>query len=352
MNKLAAFSGMILAGVLLCGTQGMNAKAATITEEQAIAGISLGIENYYENVEEEESVDTLSLLSVPINIPDKLGIAKVDNYLNIRKASGTDQKVIGKLPRNAGCTVYSIDKDGWAKIKSGKVTGYVLADYLTTGNKASNLAQKVGRVVATVQTGGLRVRELASTDAPVLDLVGEGEEFDVVEEIVLNKEDPNATVWVGIAIDNETAYVSREYVELSYELKKAVAVEDTVAGISSSRSNLISTAKKYLGNRYVFGGNSLTRGIDCSGFTQQIFGMYGYSLPRTSRTQAQVGTSISASSAKAGDLVFYGNSSGINHVAICIGNGQIIHASNPRDGIKISNMFYRSPVRVIRVINN
>lgn len=350
-NNILKLSGMIMTGIIVLSMNTNECKAATtVVGEQSIAGITVGIDNYYNQLDSDAGVNTLSLLTVTKNIPENLGVSVVDTYLNIRKGPGKEYAVIGKLPKNAGCSIIS-EEDGWTKIKSGKVTGYVSSEYLATGAKAQELAEKVGSVKATVLESGLRVRESASTDAPVLDMLGEGEQFDVEEELVINKNDLNATTWVKISIDNEYGYLASEYVTLSYELNKAVLVED-LSGSSSVRAKLIETAKKYLGNRYVFGGNSLTGGIDCSGFVQQIFRMYGYSLPRNSRAQSTYGTSISASSAKAGDLVFYGNSGGINHVAICIGNGQIIHASNPRDGIKISNMFYRTPAKVVRVINN
>lgn len=350
-NKILKLSGMIMTGFILLNMNMNECKAATtIIGEQSLAGITVGIDNYYDHLDSDSAVNTLSLLTVTKNIPENLGVSNVDTYLNIRKGPGKNYSIIGKLPKNAGCSIIS-EEDGWTKIKSGKVTGYVSSEYLVTGAKAEKLAEEVGTVKATVLESGLRVRESASTDAPVLDMLGEGEQFDVEEELVINKDDPNATTWVKISIDNEYAYVASEYVTLSYELNKAVLVED-YSGSSSVRAKLIETAKKYLGNRYVYGGTSLTGGIDCSAFVQQIFRMYGYSLPRTSRSQSTCGTTISASNAKAGDLVFYGNSGGINHVAICIGNGQIIHASNPRDGIKISNMWYRTPTKVVRIINN
>ena len=350
-NNILKLSGMIMTGILVLGMNTKECKAATtIIGEQSIAGITVGIDNYYNQLDSDAGVNTLSLLTVTKNIPENLGVSVVDTYLNIRKGPGKNYSVIGKLPKNAGCSIIS-EEDGWMKIKSGKVTGYVSSEYLATGAKAEKLAEKVGSVQATVLESGLRVRESASTEAPILDMLGEGEQFHVEDELVINKDDTDETTWVKISIDNEFAYVASEYVTLSYELNKAVLVED-LSGSSSIRAKIIETAKKYLGNRYVYGGNSLTNGIDCSGFVQQIYGMYGYSLPRHSGTQATYGTTISASAAKAGDLVFYSKSGRISHVAICMGNGQIIHASNVTDGIKISNMYYRTPTKVVRIINN
>ena len=100
----------------------------------------------------------------------------------------------------------------------------------------------------------------------------------------------------------------------------------------------------------MWGGTSLENGVDCSGFTMRILGKYGVSLPHSSKAQPSYGTKISASDAKPGDLFFYGSGSSISHVAIYIGNGQIVHASNKRDGIKVSNAFYRSPICVARYL--
>lgn len=352
-NKILKVSGMIMTGFILFSMSTSECKAATSVDgEQSIAGITVGIENYYNQLSEDGSVSTLSLAQYEIKFPENLGVAKVDSYLNVRKGSGTNYAAIGKLPKNGGCEILSVE-DGWAKIKSGKVTGYVSCDYLYTGDDALDFAYKVARVKACVKdgSGGLRVRESASTadGVKILDTLGVGEKFDADPELIINKDDPNATTWVKIEFDNNYGYVAYDHVTLALELESAVLVDD-LSGLSSTGAKVIETAKKYLGNRYDYGGNSLSSGIDCSGFVQQIFRMYGYSLPRTSRSQASCGTSISASSAKAGDLVFYGKGGVINHVAICMGNGQIIHASNPRDGIKISNMFYRTPAKVVRII--
>ena len=111
----------------------------------------------------------------------------------------------------------------------------------------------------------------------------------------------------------------------------------------------VSYATQFVGNPYVWGGTSLTRGADCSGFVMSVFANYGISLPHSSRAQANCGTKISASDAQPGDLFFYGNGSSINHVAIYIGGGRVVHASSPKSGIKISGAYYRTPVKVVRV---
>jgi hypothetical protein len=173
-------------------------------------------------------------------------------------------------------------------------------------------------------------------------------------------EDAEHGKWVKVSLDSDDsedgtiAYVAKEYVDLSFQLIKAVSMQELQfgAGVSSTRVNLVTLAKKYLGEAYVWGGTRLGVGVDCSGYTQALYRELGIYIPRTSREQARGGSSVSANSLKPGDLVFYGSSSYINHVAMYIGNGMVIHASNRRDGIKISNMYYRSPVKCARYIND
>lgn len=119
---------------------------------------------------------------------------------------------------------------------------------------------------------------------------------------------------------------------------------------SGTGSEIAAYAKKFVGNPYRYGGSSLTNGTDCSGFTMSIYAQFGYSIPRTSRAQSVYGTSVSLSNVKPGDLIFYKNGSTVGHVALYIGGGQVVHASNPTDGIKISNMYYRQPSGARRIV--
>ena len=272
-----------------------------------------------------------------------LGIANVSNYLNVREEPSEDGKLVGKMSKNSGCEVYEI-KDGWAYIKSGKVTGYVKAEYLLTGKEARDRADEVATDMAVCNSGGLRVREEPSTESPVITLVAEGEELEVVEQL---------DGWVKIMLDDEEAYVSADYVNIAKKLDRAVTQTELIygKGVSDVRVDLVDYAKQFLGNPYVWGGTSLTNGADCSGFVQSIFKNYGVSLPRTSSAQSTVGTKVSLSEAQPGDLVFYAKNGRVNHVAIYIGNGQVIHASNARTGIKISNASYRTPYAVKRVLS-
>jgi len=108
--------------------------------------------------------------------------------------------------------------------------------------------------------------------------------------------------------------------------------------VSDVRVELCEYAKQFIGNPYVWGGTSLTKGADCSGFVLSVYAKYGISLPHSSRAQANSGTRISMSEAKPGDLVFYAKGGRINHVGIYIGGGQLVHASSPKTGIRVSNV--------------
>ena len=273
-----------------------------------------------------------------------LGIADGSDNLNIRAIAAEDGRLVGKLPKDAACEVIDMD-DTWAHIQSGSVDGYVSRDYLLTGVLAKMKAEELATTVATVTTDSLKVRAEPNTESEVITLVPRGEELEVsaVEGD-----------WVRVYLDDDEVFVSGEYVEVTAELGTAITMSELLygQGISDVRVDICQYAKEFLGNPYVWGGTSLTKGADCSGFVLSVFKKYGVSLPHSSRAQANCGTTIKVSEAKPGDLIFYGKGKTINHVAIYIGNGQVIHASNPRTGIRISNVSYRSPFKAVRILQD
>lgn len=273
-----------------------------------------------------------------------LGIAQVDSSLNVRSDSSEDSDIIGKMPNDAGCEILGQEGD-WYQIQSGKVTGYVKGEYVITGDEAAAKAEEVKKVVATVTTQTLNVRSEMNTECDIVALMPQEEELHVLEEY---------DGWVKIDLDGSEGYVSKDYVALSTQLPKAQTMKELKygQGVSDTRVSLVSYATQFVGNPYVWGGTSLTRGADCSGFVMSVFAKYGIYLPHSSRAQANCGTKVNASEAQPGDLFFYGAGKGINHVGIYIGGGQIVHASSPSTGIKISNAFYRNPVKVVRVLSD
>lgn len=274
-----------------------------------------------------------------------LGMSVISSgNLNIRQEASTDSEVIGILTNHNACELLE-DAGEWYKVTSGKVTGYVNKQYLVTGDEAEAIAEQEIKTVATVNTETLNVRAEKSTEAAVLSQVGNSEAFTV---------NSVADGWVEISVDDSVGYISQDYVTLAQALPTAKTIEQVKYGdgVSDVRASVVSYALQFVGNRYVWGGTSLEKGIDCSGFTMRILGKYGISLPHSSKAQPSYGTKISASEAKPGDLFFYGSGRSISHVAIYIGNGQIVHASNKRDGIKVSNAYYRNPICVARYLPN
>lgn len=272
-----------------------------------------------------------------------LGMSVISSgNLNIRQEASTDSEVIGILTNHNACELLE-DAGEWYKVTSGKVTGYVNKQYLVTGDEAESIAEQEIKTVATVNTETLNVRAEKSTEAAVLSQVGNSEAFTV---------NSVADGWVEISVDDSVGYISQDYVTLAQALPTAKTIEQVKYGdgVSDVRASVVSYALQFVGNRYVWGGTSLEKGVDCSGFTMRILGKYGISLPHSSRAQPSYGTKISASEAKPGDLFFYGSGRSISHVAIYIGNGQIVHASNKRDGIKVSNAYYRNPICVARYL--
>lgn len=273
-----------------------------------------------------------------------LGIVQVNGTLNVREAPAQDAAIVGKMTNNAAGEILET-VDGWYKIQSGNVTGYISADYFVTGDAAKALAEEVKQTVATVTTTTLHVREQPNTECGILALMPQGEELNVVGDM---------GEWVKVDVDSAEGYISKEFAEISIQLPKAMTMTEVRygEGVSDTRVAVVSYATQFVGNPYVWGGTSLTKGADCSGFTMSIFRQYGVSLPHSSRAQANCGTRVNASEARPGDLFFYGSGKSISHVAIYIGNGQIVHASSKKTGIKISNAFYRSPICVTRVLGD
>ena len=287
--------------------------------------------------EEEDDVDTLYGYT-------NLGIAIVDDHLNVRETADDNSKIVGKMSNDSGCEILEVVGNK-AHIVSGSVEGYVSTDYILTGELAATYANQIVKKLATVSADGLKVRTAPDLEAEVVNMVAYGEELEVVEEL---------EGWVKVLYDGQEAYVNEEFVSVGEDLKTALNMSEFLfgEGVSDVRVSLCEYAKEFLGNPYVWGGTSLTKGADCSGYVLSIFGKYGYSLPHSSRAQANMGTKVSLAEAKPGDLVFYSKGGRINHVAIYIGGGQVVHASSPKYGIRITSVYYRTPTTVRRIIQD
>ena len=307
----------------------------------AIETVTEGFETPAEEYELEEADVEEDTLGGAFGYTN-LGIARVEDHLNVRATAEDDSKIIGKMSNESGCEVLEIVGNK-AHIVSGSVEGWVSTDYLLTGDPAIAYAKVIVKEVAKVSADGLKVRSTPSLDGDVISMVAYGEELEVVEEL---------DGWVKVLYDEEEAYVSADYVTVGENLKTALNMTEFLygEGVSDVRVDLCEYAKQFVGNPYVWGGTSLTKGADCSGFVLSVYAKYGIGLPHSSAAQSNMGTAITMAEAKPGDLIFYAKGGRINHVAIYIGGGQVVHASSPSTGIRITSAYYRTPAKVRRFL--
>lgn len=295
--------------------------------------------------------------------------------VNIRQSGDVSAAKVGQIA--SGGLVNVVEKgDTWSHITSGNVDGYIRNDLLAFDGDAANYASANLAKVAVVNTAALKLRSEASTDSERITLLAQGESYPIVEA---------GDAWTKIQVDTVAGYVKNEYITISYNMPSAVAESApatteapsteapatteapsteapateaattqapvTDVPVSELGQQVANFACQFVGNPYVWGGTSLTNGADCSGFVQSVYKNFGYSLPRTCTPQSNSGTPVSLAALAPGDLVFYDHGSGsCEHVGIYIGNGQIVHASNRRTGIKISNVNYSTPFKACRII--
>ena len=374
----------LLAGVLAC-TMIMSAApvdmvaSAASKDTEYVSGVSVSYTAGAHAAMEETIVlnDVNTALAVSDHdapavaeaeaIPEEyanMAVAQVSESLNVRAEANEDAEVVGKLYTNGVATVLET-LDGWYKIESGNVIGYVSADYVVVGDVEA--CEAASERVATINARTLNLRKEASTDAGVYTSISSGKQVTVLDESVEG--------WVKVKYRTYEGYVSAEYVTVETVYSYAESKEEEAARLAAEEEarrqaaaaqqaeaqnnppkeyvpptggtgqDVVNYALQFVGNRYVLGGTDLYNGVDCSGFVMRIYEAFGVSLPRTSYDQRSVGYEVSASEIQPGDIVCYSG-----HVAIYIGNGQIVHASNSQDGIKISPNFQYTRVITIRRI--
>lgn len=439
MKKRMLILGILLVGGITAGMLEYDRADATKQQDGVSAGVTAEVselmagqndrmralsEGIWESAESSEIRGDREEAEVPAEAVEHetpvvtseyadIAIAQVNNYVNVRALPNTESEVLGKLYDNSAATVLETTEDGWYRISSGNVEGYVKSEYVVVGDEA--LARAVGTRLATVTTTTLFVRSEATTEASVLTMVPEDDDL-----LVLNEP---GNGWVQVATVEGDGYVSADYVSLSTEYIHAESREEEEArlareeaerqaaakaaeearrareeeerkqqsasqsrpsgntgntgtgsgsagsgnagtdtgsagsgntGTSSNTSGnssvsngqaVVDYGMQFLGNPYVFGGTSLTNGIDCSAFVQQVYAAFGVSLPRNSAAQRSAGYGVSIEQIQPGDIVCYSG-----HVGIYAGNNTLLHASNERTGITLTSpITYRKILAVRRV---
>ena len=441
MKKRMTILALLLAGAVTLGSYGM-VQAGQEKREVPVAGVTQTLAQVLKEaqgvqaqtadaVEELQSNAAVARMMEPEMVAEEawetaeiaenelpqtasefadIAVAQVNHYVNVRQEPDTESEILGKLYDKSAATVLETTEDGWYRITSGNVNGYVKAEYVVVGDE--ELARSVGTRLATVTTTTLFVRTEPTTEAKVLTMLPDGDDVVVTDE--------STEGWAKVSTADGDGYVALDYVTLSteyihaeskaeeearlareeaerqaaaraaeearkareveaaraaaeqeaarkaaekQEVKKSGAGSSAAAGGSSTGSGsgssagqsaqtaspngqaVVDYARQFLGNPYVYGGNSLTNGTDCSGFVKGVYAAFGINLPRTSSEQRSVGYAVSLSEIQPGDIVCYSG-----HVGIYAGNNTLIHASNEKTGITLTSpVTYRSVLAVRRI---
>ena len=296
---LVTFLGMTVSpGISVMAADGNTAEAAKMPG----VGIEAVLKDFYSQNREIKAEDYL----VPENKGEYLDMAfaNVTSFLYVRSEPTKESEYVGKLyPGYAAKITGPVGE--WTAVESGDVTGYVKTEYILTGAEAQTYAENL---VTEAQQEG--------------------------------KEEAEAFTY-AVSRKSEEAQMTQEV----QENVQQTGTTEVSAQPASNGQAIVDYACQFIGNPYVWGGTSLTDGADCSGFVQSVFAHFGISLPRTTYDQINAGVEVSYDQAMPGDLICYDG-----HIGIYIGNGQIVNAQNPEQGIGISPATYTTILSVRRIV--
>lgn len=309
-------------------------------------------------------------------------IADVDDYVNVRSNPTTESEIVGKIYDGAVAEILETagDNGDWFQIVSGNVEGYIKAEFFIYGEAAAEVMDQYVTRYAEVKADRLNIREDKSTESARIGYIDRGQRVIVSEDL---------GDWLRVKYaGGKEGYVSAEYVTISEEYSYAKTIEEeeketeeqrrieaqnnieteavpeeilqvefpetTYTSNEELRKAVVDYAMQYVGNKYVSGGTSLATGTDCSGFTCFVYADFGISISRTPAGQhTTAGRSISYNEIQPGDIICY-QSAGktkCSHVALYIGNGQIVHAANSRKGVIVGAADYDNIIDIKNVID-
>ncbi len=338
--------------VTVYATAGVNVRSTASTSGEILGTLTVGtsitqlsVSDGWSKVDYNGKTGYVKSTYLSTTAPEIKETVYATTTVNIRDAASTDGSVIGQLSKGSSI-VRTSEADGWSKVSYDGKTGYIKSTYLTTTKPTTTTTTSTSSSSVTVEsvsetvytTAGVNIRSEASVDSDKLGTVSSGTSLTRTGKL--------SNGWSQVEYNGKTGYVKSTYL---------TTTKPTSSSSSSSSSSLgeqiAAFALKYVGYPYVYGGNSLTTGVDCSGFTQQVYLHFGISIPRRASIQATAGTAVSISDLQPGDLVFYtSGGSSVGHVAIYIGNNQVVHASSVKTGIKISSLYYKTPTCARRFI--
>lgn len=236
-------------------------------------------------------------------------IITATGVINIRSDATADSDKVGTIT-TGGVVVVESKGSEWSVITSGSVRGYIKNEFMAFDDAAGKYAASHPKLVA-YDSANAYTAPAPSTEAPATEA------------------------------STDTSAPESE-----------APASNVITTATAGYQPVVDYAMQFVGNPYVYGGSSLTEGTDCSGFTMSVYANFGYSLPHSSAIQATRGTEVDLAAVSPGDLVFYKNGgTTIGHVALYIGNGQVVHASTSKTGIIVSNMYYSTPCKAVRIVN-
>ena len=365
-------------------------------------------ETVAEDPEEEVSPSETSEELTDENEYINFAIANVDHYVNVRSQPSTTGEIVGKIYDGAVAEIVAIagEQDEWFQITSGNVEGYIKAEFFLYGEAATEVMDQYVTRFAQVKADRLNVRAGQSTEEACIGHLDQDEKVKLIED---------CGEWLHVQYtERKDGYVAAEYVTVLEEYTYAKTLEEEQAQIAAEkeqqeqaqiaaekeqeeqaqiaaekeqekqaepdvkaeqetvveqttevpsvantsneelRKEIVNYAMQYVGNKYVSGGSSLASGTDCSGFTCFIYADFGYSISRTPKGQySGAGRSIDYSEIQPGDIICYSSNGGksCTHVALYIGDGQIVHAANSRKGVIVGAADYSPIIGVKNVID-